>query len=234
MSPGHVVLKGGRVTRARPRARGGRNATGQATGLWRIFYKYGSRLGTSPEFSGGGINNYYVVYAETRSFLLGRGGRGPSALTGAIEKGTGTGMARSAGAGRRNPNMSGPSRTELRGADTGRTTRPTAIRDRLRPGLGIGTGPSAAGAGSDATEGPRAAAGAWRARWGRGWGWRAWAVNRDRRHGVDVRYTHKTIDAQAIYPTYSVNITHHVRCSTFNASFTTCRSLRPFPESHMQ
>ena len=111
MSPGHVVLKGGRVTRARPRARGGRNATGQATGLWRIFYKYGSRLGTSPEFSGGGINNYYVVYAETRSFLLGRGGRGPSALTGAIEKGTGTGMARSAGAGRRNPNMSGPSRS---------------------------------------------------------------------------------------------------------------------------
>ena len=80
-------------------AQGGRrNATGQATGLWRIFYKYGSRLGTSPEFSGGGINNYYVVYAETRSFLLGRGGRGPSALTGAIEKGTGPGMARSAGA----------------------------------------------------------------------------------------------------------------------------------------
>ena len=105
----------------------------------------------------------------------------------------------------------------------------------------IGTGPSAAGAGSDATEGPRAAAGAWRARWGAGLGLGARAVrgrvprvNRDRRHGVDVRYTHKTIDAQAIYPTYSVNITHHVRCSTFNASFTTCRSLRPFPESHMQ
>ena len=45
MSPGHVVLKGGGVTRPRPRAWGGRNATGQATrGLWRIFYTSGSRL----------------------------------------------------------------------------------------------------------------------------------------------------------------------------------------------
>ena len=159
MSPCHVVLKGGGVTRARPQARGG---GGGVTLPDRRL----ALAGLLP-FSGGGINYYYVVYAETRSFLLGRGGRGPSALTGAIEKGTGPGMARS-GAGRRNPNMltSGPSRTELRGADTGRTTRPTAIRDRLRPELGIGTGPSAAGAGSDATEGPRAAAGAWRARWG--------------------------------------------------------------------
>ena len=164
-------------------------------------------------------------------FFSGRGGRGPSALTGAIEKGTGPGMARS-GAGRRNPNMSGPSRTEAQTPAARHGRQPSGIACGRDWALGLGRLPREPG--RTRRDGGTA-----------GCGWRAWrwqapggagpaGVNRDRRHGVDVRYTHKTIDAQAIYPTYSVNITHHVRCSTFNASFTTCRSLRPFPESHMQ
>ena len=218
-------------------AQGGRrNATGQATGLWRIFYKYGSRLDFSRVLR---RRDQQLLRRLRRDPVVSSRSRGSRAFgaNGRHREGNGPGN----GAQRRRPAKPEHERAQPhRGADTGRTTRPTAIRDRLRPGLGIGTGPSAAGAGSDATEGPRAAAGAWRARWGAGLGLGARAVprggrvNRDRRHGVDVRYTHKTIDAQAIYPTYSVNITHHVRCSTFNASFTTCRSLRPFPESHMQ
>ena len=149
MSPGHVVLKGGGVTLPDRRLASGASSINTALG-W-----------TSPEFSGGGINNYYVVYAETRSFLLGRGGRGPSALTGAIEKGTGPGMARS-GAGRRNPNMSGPSRTEAQTPAARHGRQPSGIACGRDWALGLGRLPREPGRTRRRDRGLRLARGAGR------------------------------------------------------------------------
>ena len=138
MSPGHVVLKGGGVTRARPRARGGRNATGQATrGLWRIFYKYGrTSPGSSPAAS---TTTTSFTPSDPVVSSRPRGSRAFGA-NGRHREGNGPGgMARSAGAGRRNPNMLHDERAQPHRAPR-RRHRPHDTADSHQGSPAAGTG----------------------------------------------------------------------------------------------
>ena len=118
-------------------AQGGRrNATGQATGLWRIFYKYGSRLDFSRVLR---RRDQQLLRRLRRDPVVSSRSRGSRAFgaNGRHREGNGPGN----GAQRpRRPakpsNMSGPSRTEAQTPAARHGQHATAISDRLRPGLG--------------------------------------------------------------------------------------------------